>query len=328
MLRHLLVGLWIGTLAAGCAPGAGSDHGKATGPAGHGGASAAGDLKSHGRILAYVAGREVTVEALLPRMIESVGGPSLSDAVLEVMLERRLKSSSIQITPPMVEAEREILKQTLDEDPDQATRLLNELRERRGLGETRYADLLWRNAGLRALVADSVRVTEAAKQREYRLRHGPSARLRLLMTEQMGEAQRLRQTALQLNSGSRFGELAALHSVDESAAQGGLLPWIRPDDTSFPAALRDAAEKLEVDQISDVITLGVGFAVVRLEARRAGDGLPYAEVERQLEVDVRRRAERVLMEQTARELAAGAKVVVLDPALKKQWDRQRQTLAP
>ena len=326
-----LISLWLVALMAGCVPAKrgwnpAAGDATASGGAGHGKASDAAGRGGPQRVLAYVAGRPITTQALLPGMLEAVGGVSLNEAVLEVMLDRRLESAGVEVTPPMLDAERQLLQQTLADDEDDAARLLAELRRRRGLGEVRFKALLRRNAGLRALVADRVTVTETATQREYELQHGPAARVRLLLSDTLREAQRLREQAAAAETAAGFGELAALHSIDESAAQGGLLPWIRRQDSSFPEALRRATAELEPGELSPIITLDGGFALLRLEERRPGDGTEFAAVRDDLEQAVRRRAERLLMQQLARELTSAAEVVVLDPALKDQWERQREGL--
>jgi hypothetical protein len=257
-------------------------------------------------------------------MVEAVGGSALGEAVLDTMLRRRLERAGRTVGEEAIAAERELLARALAEDEDEAARLLSALREERGLGEVRFGELLWRNAALRSLVAERVSVPEGAVRREYRLRHGPAARVRLLLSESLAEAQRWRAAAV---AGERaFGELAALHSIDGSAAQGGLLSPIRPDDTAYPEALRAAVGELEVGEVSPPIAVDGGFALVYLERRLPADGADYAAVEAGLREAVRRRAQRTLMQQLARQLTREADVVVLDPVLKRRWERQRRAL--
>ncbi len=287
-------------------------------------ARAPADAPERGRVYAYVAGQPVTGEALLPALMESAGGEVFGDAVLDRLIARRLAAAGVTVTDAMLDAERAVVAQTLSDDPDQAARMLRDLRERRGLGETRFEALIRRNAGLRALVAGRVTVTQPALRQAYRLRHGPATRVRLIVTDTLGQAQRLRRRAVE--DGEPFGELAAMHSTDASAAQGGLLSPIRPDDTSYPASLRDAIAPLTVGQVSGPVAVDGGFALVRIEEQIAGDGVAFEAAEQALAVDVRRRAQRVLMQQIARELIDAADVVVLDPVLSAAWQRRRAVL--
>lgn len=318
MARRGIILVIVACIASGCQSGPESP------PPTERGESAGPPRVASGEVLAYVAGEPVRAGDLLPLFIESSGGELLGEVVLDEMLRRRLDSAGLTVTPDMIEAERAILSETLDDDPDQAARLLGELRERRGLGEVRFAGFLKRNAALRALVADRVTVAEPAVRQAYRLTYGPSARVRLLIAESLDEAQRLRRRAV--DDGEPFGELAALHSTDASAAQGGLLSPIRQDDTSYPAVLRSAVAALEPGQVSEPVALGGGFALLKLEENIPGSGVDFDDVKGRLEQSVRRRAERVLMQQVARELVSAAELVVLDPTLKNLWDARRQIL--
>ena len=155
MLRHVFVWLWIvgGLVGCGAAgPGVGSGpagggeggvesrggrdatwHGKASDADGRGDAarSAAGsrpDQAGQGRVLAYVSGEAVSVSTLLPGLLEVAGGPSLSEAVLNVMLQRRLETAGIELDDSQLQREEDILRQTLADDENQAARLLAQLR--------------------------------------------------------------------------------------------------------------------------------------------------------------------------------------------------------
>ncbi|MEM6458393.1 MAG: peptidylprolyl isomerase [Planctomycetota bacterium] len=297
-------------------------------PSGRGSAPVAGPVTAapppanpRGEVVAYVGGETLRRGALWPAMVEAAGGSTLSEHVLDAMLSRRLATAGVVVGPGEIAAERRRIAASLADDEDTAARLLDELRRRRGWGPTRFDALLRRNAGLRALVADRVTVTDAAVRREHRLRFGPAYRVRLLMVRSLDEAQALRRDAAE--GDLAFAELAAAHSIDPSAAQGGLLSPIRPDDTTYPQALRAAAARLAVGAVSPPVALDGGFALVYLKEKTAGQRVDPGAVRPGLEADVRRRAERVMMQQLARELIGAADVVVLDPALRRGWERQR-----
>ncbi|MEM9420755.1 MAG: peptidylprolyl isomerase, partial [Planctomycetota bacterium] len=111
-----------------------------------------------------------------------------------------------------------------------------------------------------------------------------------------------------------------------SKAQGGLLSPIRPEDTSYPSAMRQAIDGLEVGQVSQPIAIDGGFALLKLEEKIAAAEVEFDDVKDSLELAVRGRTERVLMQQLARELLSGAELVVLDPTLKALWEAQRESL--
>lgn len=277
-----------------------------------------------GQVMAYIGGEPVRTADLLVPLIEATGGEILSELVLDEMLRRRLDTAGLTLTTAALDAERAILMETLSADEDQAARLLAELRQRRGWGTVRFDALLRRNAGLRALVADRVTLNEAAVQQAYRLQHGPSSRVRLIVAESLRDARRLRRRVVE--DAEPFGEVAALASTDVSAAQGGLLSPIRPEDTSYPAAMRQAIELLDVGQVSQPVAIDGGFALIQLEEKIAGSGVEFDDVKESLKQSVRGRAERVLMQQLARELVSAAELIVLDPTLKNLWEAQRESL--
>jgi foldase protein PrsA len=323
MHRPATLCLIVAILGTGCqsAPAPGSGGPRAT--------AVDGDaVKRSGRVLAYVGSEPLTTDALLPALIEAGGGATLSESVLDAMLRRRLEATGQSVGPAQIDAERQALSQTLSDDENEAARLIGELRRLRNLGPVRFEQLLWRNAALRKLVADRVTVAEPAVQREYRLTYGPSSRVRLLMQPTLSEAQAIKR---RYEAGEApFGELAALHSTDSSAAQGGLLSPIRPDDPTYPEALRNAANRLEPGQVSPPVALDGGFALIYLDEKISGAGaeagVSFEQVEAELRAAVRLRAERVLMQRLARELTAAADVVVLDPTLKAAWEDQRRAL--
>jgi hypothetical protein len=104
--------------------------------------------------------------------------------------------------------------------------------------------------------------------------------------------------------------------------QGGLLPPISAQDTSFPAAIREGAVRMVVGQTSQPITLEQGFAILRCERKVPGEGVDFATVEGGLRREVRLGAERLLMERQARTLMVDVDVTVLDADLDRVWRRE------
>jgi parvulin-like peptidyl-prolyl isomerase len=234
-----------------------------------------------------------------------------------------VENAGLSVSQQDIDRERDIILVSLSADEDEAARLLEGLRDRRGLGPVRYEALLQRNAGLRKLIKDQVTVTDAAIEQAYRLQYGPAKRARLLMAESLNELQKLQ---AQLMAGEPFAELAAMHSIDPSAAAGGLLPPIRADDTSYPQSIRDAAARLEPGSVSEPLALDGGYALLQVEADIAASDVEFEQIREDLSERVRRQTERALMQQIARELISGADLVVLDPTLNADWERQRNGL--
>ncbi len=112
--------------------------------------------------------------------------------------------------------------------------------------------------------------TQGANQAEYQLAH-----ILVLVPEQATPDQietrkkRAEEAARQLKSGTAFGQVAAVFSDSNDAAQGGALGWRQAD--RLPTIYADAANKLKPGETSDVLRSANGFHIVRLIEKRAGE---------------------------------------------------------
>jgi len=279
---------------------------------------------SPGRALAYVGGAPVHWQDLQAGLIEANGGQVLAEVILERMLAQRLAKQGAVITPQQIEAEKTLLIETLGgEDPDQSHRLLQALRQQRGLGSARFAQLLVRNAGLRLLVQDDVEISNAAIDQAYQFEYGPRYEARLIVAESLQEAADMVHRARQ---GESFIDLAIAHSTDLSRAQGGLIGPISPVDSTYPQAVRTTLLSLEPGEVADPVALDAGFAVLRLERKIQGQDVVLDDVKDALAQRVRRRVERMLMQRLARTMLGEADVIVLDPRLHATWQRHHKAL--
>ena len=102
---------------------------------------------------------EVVVEwsELRPRLAERSGGVVLEEYLLDRRLDQVLRERNITLSAEQIANEERILLDALDPSSARSAELLGELRQAQGLGSKRWADLLRRNAALRALIAGEVR---------------------------------------------------------------------------------------------------------------------------------------------------------------------------
>jgi parvulin-like peptidyl-prolyl isomerase len=277
--------------------------------------------------LAVYSGGTVTLADLRAPLFEAAGGQVLSEWLLQRLIDRRLAERGLAdaVNDAALARERAHMLATLDTDPDQAQRILDQIRRRRGLGRQRFDSMLRRNAGLRRLVADQVEVTDVAVEQAYQLRHGPRYEARLITTAGFAQAVQLVRQARQ---GAPFADLAAEHSTDVSRLQGGLLGPVSAADPTYPLALRTTLAQLQPGQVSDPVALDEGFAVLRLERTIPADAVQLEAVRDELSRQVRRQVEAVLMQQLARDLLAEAQVLVLDPTLQRSWEDHRRADTP
>ena len=79
------------------------------------------------------------------------------------MLALELTRRSIVPDAAAVAQEKTILLEALDpSNPQRAAEFLKEIRRREGLGPVRFAALLRRNAGLRAMIQEEIQINEEA----------------------------------------------------------------------------------------------------------------------------------------------------------------------
>jgi parvulin-like peptidyl-prolyl isomerase len=271
--------------------------------------------------VAYVNGQPVTWSQIQTPLIEAGGGQVLVELVMDRSLEQRLAERSLRVSEQDIQAEERLLGETLSRDADQASRLLRELRNRRGLGDWRYAKLLWRNAAMRMLVQPEVVVNDATLQQAYEIRYGARYEARLIVANQAGEANAIVRRA---RDGAVFSDLAVQHSIDSSKANGGRIDPINPADPSWPEGVRDAIVKLQPGEVSDPILMDNGYAILRLERKIDAQAVRFDDVRDQLARHARRDVEQGLMQRLARTTVAESNVTVLDPALSKSWAAQRR----
>lgn len=104
----------------------------------------------------------------------------------------------------------------------------------------------------------------------------PKAKKPLNETEAKAKAEKL---SAELKGGADFAKLAKENSDDkDSAAKGGVYATIRRGD-NFPAAIKDAVFKLDVNGVSEPVRQANGFYILKRTEKGAQ---PYAEVRDQI----------------------------------------------
>ncbi|MFM1868354.1 MAG: hypothetical protein RL591_1762 [Planctomycetota bacterium] len=254
-------------------------------------------------------GQAIEWSELRASMAELAGQQVLRDAVLDIRLARRLREQSIAINDEQVAREESILLDALSPDRTRAVELLGAIRQRQGLGSVRFAALLKRNAGLRALVARDVRVDEVGIANAFDMLHGTKRVARLAVLTSLPDAERF---VSDVNAGRSFIDLAVERSLDDGAARGGLLAPIARRDPSYPEGLRAAIYATKIGGISAPILENGRFFVVTVMEERPSDGTTLESARVRCEEVVRRSQERLLMDALARELSELNGVTIFD----------------
>jgi parvulin-like peptidyl-prolyl isomerase len=271
------------------------------------------------RPAALVNGVAVTWGELRPSLTELAGAEALQELVLDRKIQEALVASRITLESDAPVAERKLLLQSLNEDPNVAIRLAEELRDRQKLGSHRFEALLRRNAGLRALVRHRVSINEDAIQTMHEVVHGPKRQARLIVVPDLKSAEAAENL---LKTGVTFADVAVEMSIDSSAPRGGLLEPISRADPAYPESLRQTLFTLNPGELSGPVLVDDRYAIIMLVKRVAGDGVKVDDARPALERLVRINQERILMDQLARRMLSETTVSVFDDALNESWKRR------
>lgn len=272
-----------------------------------------------GRPVALIDGSPIQWSEIRPILLEAAGAAALEELALDRLIAIELARTGRSVSKADIDRERDNLLASLSPDRNIATRLLDEVRRRDNLGPKRFEDLLKRNAGLRMLVRDEVRLSPEALAQAYDMTAGPKRQVRIITISTLTEAER---TLDRLRAGAAFSDVAADVSTDRSAVRGGLLEPFARSDVSYPQALREAVFSLSPGQLSSPILLDNGYAIALLEREIPATGASLESMRPQLERSVRLAQERLLMDQLARRLLRESRITVIDDDLNESWRRR------
>lgn len=273
------------------------------------------------RVIATVGHEAVLAEDLAPSLYEIAGREALREWVLDRALQREIEARGLAITPEMLRAERALLveRTASGERLQSGAGLTEQVLRERNLGPVRREAMIRRNAGLRLLTRDEVRVEPEEVSLAAEIAYGPKYRARVILAGTEREA------GVALNQlGTRptpadVARLAERYSIDPSARTGGVLPLISPVDPAYPVVVRSALGELSPGQVSPILPLPAGAAVLYLEAVEPRSIVPE-DASKRLEAELRVQRERVAMERLARQLVETTRVDVLDRSLGWAWD--------
>ncbi len=111
--------------------------------------------------------------------------------------------------------------------------------------------------------------------------------------------------AQQLNNGADFAALAKEKSTDKlSAAQGGNLGWAKAG--TFPQAFENAANQLQVGQVSQPIKIDNAYHIIKVIDRKAENVIPLAQVEDKITETIRKELLASEYSSVARDMANSA----------------------
>lgn len=302
--------------------------------------------------VALIDGSEIRSADLDSALFEAAGGLVLQEHVLDLRLRAALNVRSIALTDDLVAAERASLVAALaDEartDADGAERLLREFRDRRGLGEVRFASMLRRSAMLRLLMTPRA-VSEQMVRAEFDLRFGPKVRIGLITAASRAEASDARrqiieriaqyQSIKRVEVGGKdanaptpgvatssavaifaFSEVAGEISTKPGIDTAGLLEPVSPENPSYPPGVREELRALKPGEVSPVVSMGTGFGVVVMVERIEASADKFDDRAPLIRRQLGRAFDREAMDVVAQQLLSKPGVSVLDRSLGFGWE--------
>jgi hypothetical protein len=265
-------------------------------------------MQKNSPIIALVGTKSIRMKDILPALIEIGGKEALDDYMLNMAIEEELRNNSIVITPIEIRAER---IQFLTMYNDISTPNFKKILYEKGYGPNRERQLLWRNAALRKLVAQDVKVTENSVKRMYEIIHGTSYPARVIVTTTHKEATDI---FAKLNRGASFTKLAVELSIDPSASRGGIVDSIPIADPIWPAPIREALPKLNVGEFSSPIFIGDRWIIVQVTSAPVPSTVSFEQVKDEMQTLARLAQERFLMEEIAASLTKQQSITYFNSA--------------
>lgn len=176
-----------------------------------------------------------------------------------------------------------------------------------------------RNAYLRKIVSQDLKISEATLREEFARTYGEKVRVRHIQIA-ASDRKRLNDVLTALAAGDPFEQVARRYSQNpQTAPQGGEMPPFTFDDESIDPALREAAFMLKPGEVSPPIRAGQYFHILKLIERIRPQQAKFDDVRERIEQRVRERAIGKRMEQLAVKLFNEARIRILDRSLERRY---------
>jgi len=303
------------------------------------------------RVIARINGQPITMGEFMTPLIESRGLQILMGLVQLDLAKQDARDAHITVTQDDISHERDItlLKMFKDADAkeqdqlddaeskgntEKAEKLRNQIRADRDTLLAQYLDnqhfsatefdlKVEINAYLRKAADRGLegKVTDDMVEKEFGVEYGETAQVRYIQLANMQEVAEARQ---RLKNGEDFGDVAESMSHNaRTAAAKGLMPTFSRQTPGLPETFKQAAFTLQKGQISDTLSLGGNFFILKLDQKFAPKAVKFENVKESLRKSMYDRLAQVAMEQFGTSLGkeAVAKLEVEDPLLKKIYDK-------
>jgi foldase protein PrsA len=283
-----------------------------------------------GDALAIVNGQPISRKDVVDKLMETHGLALLQQMIALDLAKQETQRRGLQVTPADVQAQfdhalEEIVPandaQGISLTPESKQQALQTVLQQRCLTMPEFMMAMERNAHLRKLVEADFKVDEPTLREEFARLYGEKVEVRHIQVA-ASDTRALNEALDQLSRGVDFAEVARRISVNrDTAARGGLMEPFTFTDQDIPAALRDYAFSLSVGQVSAPLQTGQYVHILEVERRLPPPDVKFEDVRQKVERGLRARVERKKMNDMITRLFQQAKIRVLDPKLKGDFEK-------
>ena len=284
-----------------------------------------------GNALVIVNGRPISRKAVVDMLMETRGLEIMQQMITLELAKQETRRRGLKVTEADVQ---EQLRRAINEivpttdandapltDEGQRQALLTVLHQR-CLTMPEFELAMRRNAHLRKAIEVDFTVSEKTLREEFARTHGEKVEVRHIQVA-ANDTRALHEALDLLGRNVDFAQVARQVSANPvTAANGGLMEpftFTAPDE-EVPAALREVAFSLAPGEVSAPTLTGKMIHILKLERRISPAGVRFENVRADVERRLRDRVVRQKMNEMITRLFAEARIRVLDPKLKREFE--------
>jgi foldase protein PrsA len=310
-----------------------------------------GGTSSDDRVVARINGQAITMHDFMQPLIESHGLQILMGLMQLDLARQEARDEHVTVTADDIANEQNAtLKKMFGDadlkeeeqledadhkgDAEKAKKLRQQIHDDREVLLTQYLDnqhfsrtefalKVEINAYLRK-AADRLlagKITDDLVEKEFGVEYGETAKVQYIQLPNMLEVAKARQ---RLKNGEDFGDVAEQMSQNaRTAAEKGFMPTFSRQSPGLPETFKTAAFTLNPGQVSDTLSLGGSFFIIRLDQKFAPKAVKFENVRESLRKSMYDRVSQASMEQLGALLAEQVvkKLQIQDPILQKQYEK-------
>lgn len=287
--------------------------------------------------MATVNGRPIARERMVDLLVRSRGAELLEQFIVLEAADGLAAQRGLTVTDAEVQAEYD---RTLNEisspatgsqpsmfDRPAAETILKSLLIQRGFSREEYMLGMRRNALLRRLASEEQVVTEAQVRAEFVRQYGPRVRVQVVKVPALSEAPRLKEQLIA--QGTAQSLMAQAPPAESPPLEAEPLAPFSVEDEDIPAIIRQTAFTLQPGQVSDVLRIENGYALLRVEERMAGqEGINFDAVRSDLEARIQERSTQRAMASMYERLFRESQLKIHDSTLKEVFEQSYPDRAP